>query len=82
MKSSTSVTLTCSEIDTLVALVERGPLHDRDLPSTVGKNGLLTLGFAAQQVINHDYGYYAATIEGKDWYTDRYKVNNIKDCKN
>lgn len=71
--------LTGAEIDTLVALVERGPLRDGGLPSKVGRNGLLVLGYAAQVVIDQDYMYYAATNKGLEWYLDRYKVDNIKD---
>ena len=71
--------LTGAEIDTLVALVERGPLRDGGLPSKVGRNGLLALGYAAQVVIDQDYMYYAATSKGLEWYLDRYKADNIKD---
>ena len=60
--------LTGAEIDTLVALVERGPLRDGGLPSKVGRNGLLALGYAAQVVIDQDYMYYAATNKGLEWY--------------
>jgi len=73
--------LTGAEIDTLVALVERGPLRDGGLPSKVGRNGLLALGFIAQVVIVKDYWFYAATPKGLEWYLDRYKADNIRDAR-
>lgn len=74
-------TLTGAEIDTLVALVERGPLRDGGLPSKVGRDGLLALGFAAEVVIDKDYWFYAATPKGLEWYLDRYKATNIRDAR-
>lgn len=73
------VALTGAEIDTLVALIERGPLRDGGLPSKVGRNGLIALGFAAQVVIDQDYMQWAATAKGLEWYLERYKADNIKD---
>ena len=73
--------LTGAEIDTLVALVERGPLRDGGLPSKVGRNGLLAMGFAAEVVIDKDYWYYAATPKGLEWYLSRYKADTIRDAK-
>ena len=73
--------LTGAEIDTLVAIVERGPLRDGGLPSKVGRNGLLKLGFAAEVVIDKDYWFYAATPKGLEWYLDRYKADNIRDAR-
>lgn len=71
--------LTGAEIDTLVALVERGPLHDGGIPSKVGRNGLIALGFAAQIVAYQDYMQYAATNKGLEWYLNYFKADNIKD---
>ena len=70
--------LTGAEIDTLVALVERGPLTDGDLPSKVGRDCLLTGRLAAQVVINTELKY-AATNIGLEWYLQRFKANNIQD---
>ena len=74
-------TLTGAEIDTLVAMVERGPLQAGGLPSKAGRDGLLALGFAAEVVIDKDYWYYAATPKGLEWYLDRYKADNIRDAR-
>ena len=73
--------LTGAEIDTLVALVERGPLRDGGLPSKVGRNGLLAMGYAAEVVIDKDYWFYAATPKGLEWYLDRFKAANIRDAR-
>ena len=73
--------LTGAEIDTLVALVERGPLRAGGLPSKVGRDGLLALGFAAEVVIDKDYWFYAATPKGLEWYLARYKATNIRDAR-
>lgn len=75
------VSLTGAEIDTLVAAVERGPLRAGGLPSKTGRNGLLSLGFIAEVVIDKDYWYYAATPKGLEWYLDRYKADNIRDAR-
>ena len=72
--------LSGAEIDTLVALIERGPLRDGGLPSKVGRNELLAKGFAAEVVIDRDYYFYAATAKGLEWYLDRYKATNISDA--
>ena len=74
-------TLSGAEIDTLIAIVERGPLRDGGLPSKVGRNGLLSSGLIAQVVIDKDYWFYAATPSGLEWYLTRYKADNIRDGK-
>ena len=74
-------TLTGAEIDTLIAAVERGPLQAGGLPSKAGRDGLLSLGFIAEVVIDKDYWYYAATPKGLRWYLDRYKAGNIRDAR-
>lgn len=73
--------LTGAEIDTLIAIVERGPLQDDGVPSKTGRNGLLSLGLIAEVVINMDYWFYAASPKGLEWYLDRYKANNIRDAR-
>ena len=60
--------MTGAEIDTLVALVERGPLWDGDLPSKVGRSDLRERGYAAMVVVNGQDGYTAATYAGRDAY--------------
>lgn len=60
-------------IDTLVALVEKGPLWDGDVPSKRGRDELIELGFAVRIVANTPKegwsdGYTAATYSGRDEY--------------
>lgn len=73
--------LTGAEIDTLVSLVERGPLQPGGIPSKVGLNGLLTAKFSVQVVIDQDVSSYAATMTGLEWYLQHYQAENIKDAK-
>jgi len=60
--------MTGAEIDTLVALVERGPLWDGDVPSKSGRNDLIDRGFATRVVVAGCDGYTAATYAGRDAY--------------
>lgn len=64
--------LSGAEVDTLVALVERGPLWDGDVPSKSGRDGLLQKGYAVCIVVNGQDGYQAATYAGRDAYKARY----------
>lgn len=59
---------TGAELDTLIALVERGPLDDGDVPSKAGRNSLIERGFATKIVVNAQDGYNAATYLGRDAY--------------
>lgn len=55
-------------IDTLVALVERGPLWDGDVPSKVERDNLVAGGLAQRVVVKGEDGYTAATYAGRDFY--------------
>jgi hypothetical protein len=59
-------------IDTLVALVERGPLEDGDVPSKTGRNILCELGLASKVVVKGQDGYQAATYEGAEAYREHF----------
>lgn len=58
------IKLTGSQHDTLVALVERGPLYDGDLPSKIARDELVEKGLAIQILHRGSDGYTAATLEG------------------
>lgn len=60
--------MTGAEIDTLVALVEGGPLWPGDLPSKAGRADLLERGYAVMVVVAGQDGYTAATYAGRDAY--------------
>lgn len=60
--------MTGAEKDTLIALVERGPLWDGDVPSKIGRDYLLSQGFAVRIVVKGEDGWQAATYAGRDAY--------------
>lgn len=60
--------LSCDAVDTLVALVEHGPLWDGDVPSKSGRDKLITAGLAIRVVVKGEDGYTAATYQGRDAY--------------
>ena len=57
-----------AERDTLVALFARGPLHDGDVPSKSGRDGLIDAGFAVKVVVNGLDGFNACTYDGRGAY--------------
>lgn len=57
-----------AERDTLVALVEHGPLWDGDIPSKSGRDVLIDCGLAVRVVVKMEDGYTAATYAGRDAY--------------
>lgn len=59
-------------IDTLVALVERGPLWDGDVPSKRGRDELLAAGLATCIVVKGEDGYQAATLAGAVAYREHF----------
>lgn len=64
--------LTGRQIETLVALVENGPLWDGDVPSKTGRDELIAQGMAVRVVVSMQDGYTAATYAGRDAYMARY----------
>ena len=65
-------TLTGAETDTLIALVEQGPLWDGDVPSKQGRDSLVQRGLAAKVVVKGEDGWQAATYAGRDAYKALY----------
>lgn len=61
--------LSSSAQETLIALVEAGPLWDGDVPSKVGRDELLDAGLAAKVVVKGSDGWQAATYAGRDAYS-------------
>lgn len=60
--------MTGGEKDTLIALVERGPLWDGDVPSKVGRDSLIAQGLAVRVVVKGEDGWQAATYAGRNAY--------------
>jgi len=56
--------LTGAELDSLYALIERGPLPLSEIPSKSGCTSLIERGFVVQIVKNMDTSNYAATMNG------------------
>lgn len=65
--------MTGAEKDTLIALVERGPLWDGDVPSKGGRDSLLAQGLAVRVVVKGEDGWTAATYAGRDAYKALYQ---------
>lgn len=64
--------MTGADKDTLIALVEVGPLHDGDVPSKRGRDALITHGLAVRVVVKGEDGWTAATYKGRDAYKAMY----------
>ena len=71
--------LSGAEIDTLIALVEQGPLWDGDVPSKSGRNSLLERGYACKIVVRGEDGYQAATYSGRDAYNRLFGGNTMSE---
>ena len=62
------LTFTGAEIDTLVALIEFGPLSHGYEPSKSARDSLIERGLAVSIVNKLEDGWTAATLEGRDAY--------------
>lgn len=60
--------MTGAEKDTLIALVESGPLWDGDVPSKAGRDALIAQNLAVRVVVKGEDGWQAATYAGRDAY--------------
>ena len=63
-----------AQLDTLIGLVERGPLWDGDVPSKSGRDDLIDMGLAVRVVAKGADGYTAATYKGRDAYKSNVKT--------
>ena len=70
--------LTGAQIDTLIALVEEGPLYDGDVPSKTGRDELIAMGLAVRVCVKACDGYTAANYAGKEVYKARYGGDTIR----
>lgn len=73
--------LNSAELDTLVAMVEIGPLWDGDVPSKQGRDALIDRGLAVRVVVWGEDGFTAATYAGRDVYKRRYHGDTIAEAK-
>lgn len=67
-----TLALSGGALDTLVSLVEMGPLWDGDVPSKQGRDELLMIGFACRVVVKGEDGFQAATYRGRDAYLSNF----------
>lgn len=67
-----TIELNGAERETLVALVETGPLWDGDVPSKLGRDALIERGLAVRIVYKCEDGWTAATYAGRDAYRELY----------
>ena len=72
--NGTKMKLSGAEIDTLVALVENGPLKDGHEPSKSGRDSLISWGFAVRIVNTLEDGWTAATYAGRDAYKEYFNT--------
>ena len=75
-----------AELDTLIALVEHGPLWDGDVPSKAGRDALIAQGLAVRVVVKGEDGWQAATYAGRDAYKAHFsgpdgQADTIKEAK-
>jgi len=66
--------------DTLIALIENGPLFDGDLPSKTGRDTLIDNEFAVRVVVKGEDGFNAATHKGAELYKQLTGKDNLKDA--
>lgn len=67
-------------LDTLIGLVERGPLADGDVPSKAGRNLLIEWRLAVRTVVNGEAGYQAATMDGVQAFCAMFGSNTLSEA--
>lgn len=67
-------------IDTLIGLVECGPLDDGDVPSKSGRNDLIDAGLAVRVIVKGQDGMTAATYAGRDAYKALFDADTVKEA--
>lgn len=78
----TKSNITYGQLDTLVALVEKGPLFDGDVTSKTSRNELIDCGLASRIINKGEQGYQAATYKGSTLYCEIFgNSGNIRQAK-
>ena len=67
--------------DTLIALVEQGPLWDGDVPSKRQRDELIEHGLCAKVVVRGEDGYNAATYAGREAYVAMLESDDFAQAK-
>jgi hypothetical protein len=69
-------------LDTLVALVEQGPVWAGDVPSKIGRDELIALGLAFPTLVKGEDGYTGITYRGRNLYCYYFgKSDTVREAK-
>ena len=79
-QNTNGVQLTSSETETLIALIENGPLWDGDVPCKSGRDSLVKKGLAEKIIVKGEDGYQAATYRGREQYTQLYGGKSLQEA--
>jgi hypothetical protein len=71
--------LSGSLVDSLVALVEDGPLWDGNVPSKQGRDECIERGWAVRVVVKGNDGYTAATYAGRNAYNKHFGGDTVRE---
>ena len=63
--------------DTIIALIENGPLFDGDVPSKSARDSLMDKGYATRVVVKGEDGFNAATQKGALLYKQLVGEDNL-----
>ncbi len=66
--------------DTIIALVENGPLFDGDVPSKHARDSLIEGGYVCRVIMEGEDGYNAATHKGGALYKQMVGVETLKEA--
>jgi hypothetical protein len=66
--------------DTLIALIEKGPVYDGNIPSKVARDALIERGFAAYVIIGQQEGGCVATYYGRELYCQLVDAPSLKEA--
>lgn len=80
VKPLTKPVLQGKHIDTLVALVERGPCESGDVPSKSGRDDLIDWGYAINTLVKGEGGYHAVTLLGMEAYCEQFDAATVAEA--
>jgi hypothetical protein len=66
--------------DVIIALIERGPLDDGDVPSKSARDALIHRGFATKAIVNQQEAGNLATYHGRELYKQLVDAPTLKEA--
>lgn len=82
MTEITKQTISVTEMEALIALVEDGPLHDGKVTSKVSRDALVANHLASKIIYHGEQGYVAATYKGCRLYCELFgNSDTVKEAK-